>query len=223
MFCFPNKSTFLWLPVVHLFFLSCRYFLTFVSTDIFYKWGNFHLSFVLLEAMVRLALEFFLVCTTVHNVRSCTFWKMFNFNFKNQNLPKKDLRPLGSKSRRKQTEPNSVQRGLLNISKIATNPKLAHPSVLYIHCPENIPNLTIKTEPVSWLEQKQHYSICWVSWPDMWKQKPNIRSSRDRLGFYAEFQIIFGTVWGGGWTRADDKCIFVGRCDQTARRHKWPH
>ena len=61
---------------------------------------------------------------------------MFDFNFKKQNLPKKDLRPLGSKSRRKQTEPNSVQRGLLNISKIATNPKLAHPSVLYIHCPE---------------------------------------------------------------------------------------
>ena len=123
---------------------------------------------------------------------------MFNFNLKNKNLPKKDLRPLGLKSRRKQTEPNSVQRGLLNISKIATNPKLAHPSVLYIHCPENIPNLTIKTEPVSWLEQMQQYSICWVSWPDMWKQKPNIRCSRDRLGFYAEFQIIFGTVWGGG-------------------------
>ena len=69
-------------------FLSRRYFMTFVSTDIFYLWGNFHLSFLLLEAMVRLALEFFLVCTIVHNVRSCIFWKMFNFNFKKPKFTK---------------------------------------------------------------------------------------------------------------------------------------
>ena len=42
--------------------------------------------------------------------------------------------------------------------------------------------------------------ICLVSGPDICIQKPGIyrwiRSSRDKLGFYAEIQILFGTVQG---------------------------
>ena len=51
-------------------------------------------------------------------------------------------------------------------------------------------------------------SRCLGSEPDVRYQKSDkyrcIRSSPDRLGFYAKFQIIFGTVlpatWGGPWT-----------------------
>ena len=41
--------------------------------------------------------------------------------------------------------------------------------------------------------------ICLLSGLSIYKQKSDIyrciRSNRDRLGFYAEIQIIFGTVW----------------------------
>ena len=70
-----------------------------------------------------------------------------------------------------------------------------------VHCPKSNPNFSVKTAPVSvWANateyiwfQGQIY-VQYVS-----KQKPDkdrcIRSIRDGLGFCAESQIIFGTVW----------------------------
>ena len=46
------------------------------------------------------------------------------------------------------------------------------------------------------MHMQQHIRVCLVSVADIWKQKPNInrclRFRRDRLGFYAKTQIIFG-------------------------------
>ena len=68
----------------------------------------------------------------------------------------------------------------------------------YEHCPKHNLSLCIKTEPIT-VEVYRCKSICLVSEPHICKQKPDIycciRSSRDRLGYYAKIQIIFGTVY----------------------------
>ena len=62
-----------------------------------------------------------------------------------------------------------------------------------LHCPKNNLNLRIKTEPAT-VQQIQWYSLCLASGqkPDM---NCSIRSRRDRVGLYAEIQIIFGIVY----------------------------
>ena len=63
------------------------------------------------------------------------------------------------------------------------------------HCPKNNPNLRIETKPVTAGADATVYDFCLKL-----NQKPNIKeprcfcSNRDRLGFFAEFQIILGTV-----------------------------
>ena len=59
----------------------------------------------------------------------------------------------------------------------------------------------IKTEPDAVGAYTTEY-VGMASGPNTCKQKPDIylciRSCRERLGFYAEIQVIFGTVYLGG-------------------------
>ena len=54
------------------------------------------------------------------------------------------------------------------------------------HCPKNEQNLRIKTEPVT--------AFVYIHLAPKLDTYCCIRSSCDRLGFYAKIQIIFGTV-----------------------------
>ena len=99
-----------------------------------------------------------------------------------------------------------------------------------LHCHKNNLNLHIKTEPVT---VGVHYCMCLISFPDILVlvslQKPDIycciHSCRDRLGFYAESQIIFGTVLAYQYAtgRLESSCVCVccsvaQACDKSSYR-----
>ena len=99
-----------------------------------------------------------------------------------------------------------------------------------LHCHKNNLNLHIKTEPAT---VGVHYCMCLISFPDILVlvslQKPDIycciHSCRDRLGFYAESQIIFGTVLAYQYAtgRLESSCVCVccsvaQACDKSSYR-----
>ena len=101
-----------------------------------------------------------------------------------------------------------------------------------LHCHKNNLNLHIKTEPVT---VGVHYCMCLISFPDILVlvlvslQKPDIyrciHSCRDRLGFYAESQIIFRTVLAYQYAtgRLESSCVCVccsvaQACDKSSYR-----
>ena len=99
-----------------------------------------------------------------------------------------------------------------------------------LHCHKNNLNLHIKTEPVT---VGVHYCMCLISFQDILVlvslQKPDIycciHSCRDRLGFYAESQIIFGTVLAYQYAtgRLESSCVCVccsvaQACDKSSYR-----